>query len=510
MSDPDFDIVVIGGGINGCGIARDAVGRGYSVLLVEMNDLASGTSSASTKLIHGGLRYLEHYEFRLVREALMEREVLWKMAPHIIWPLRFVLPHHRGLRPAWLLRLGLFLYDHIGGRKLLPKTRTLDLVRDPAGKPLREGYSKAFEYSDAWVQDSRLVALNARDAADRGAEILTRTQVTRLQRSDGRFHVELTDRETGQVREVSARLVVNAAGPWVDQVIRQSAGDNDRRNVRLVQGSHIVVRKLFDHDKCYIFQNKDQRIIFAIPYEGEFTLIGTTDRDFKESPDEVKITQEEIVYLCDAASEYFERGVKPADVVWAYSGVRPLYDDGASKAQEATRDYVIKVDGSGQEGALVNIFGGKITTYRRLAESVLEKIEEVLGARKAAWTAGATLPGGDFPVSGFEELVARLKKETPAVPDATIRRLARNYGTRARQILGASGELGKVFGADLSENEVKYLMDQEWARDADDVLWRRSKLGLKVGADEKAALAAYMNARRTAERKDDAPAKMGT
>jgi glycerol-3-phosphate dehydrogenase len=499
MSQTDFDILVIGGGINGCGIARDAVGRGFSVLLAEMQDLASGTSSASTKLIHGGLRYLEHYEFRLVREALMEREVLWKMAPHIIWPLRFVLPHHRGLRPAWLLRLGLFLYDHIGGRKLLPKTRTLNLSHDPAGKPLRKGYAKAFEYSDAWVEDARLVALNARDAADRGAEILTRTKVTHLQRANSHFQVELTDQETGQVRQVTARLVVNAAGPWVDQVLRQSTS-NDRRNVRLVQGSHIVVRKLFDHDKCYIFQNKDNRIIFAIPYEGDFTLIGTTDRDFDGSPDKVEITSEEISYLCEAASEYFECGITPDDVVWTYSGVRPLYDDGASKAQEATRDYVIKVDGTGKEGAIVNIFGGKITTYRRLAESVLEKIEEVLGARGASWTSGATLPGGDFPVSGFEALVTQLKKDAPAVPDKTIRRLARNYGTSAKQILGPKGDLGQIFGADLGENEVNYLMDQEWARNVDDVLWRRSKLGLKIDADGRNALAAYMRASKDGSR----------
>jgi glycerol-3-phosphate dehydrogenase len=510
MSQTDFDILIIGGGINGCGIARDAVGRGYSVILAEMQDLASGTSSASTKLIHGGLRYLEHYEFRLVRESLMEREVLWKMAPHVIWPLRFVLPHHRGLRPAWLLRLGLFLYDHIGGRKLLPKTRTLNLAHDPAGKPLRKGFLKAFEYSDAWVQDARLVALNARDAADRGAEILTRTKVTHLQRANGGFRVELTDQETGQVRHVMAKLVVNAAGPWVDQVLRQSAGENERRNVRLVQGSHIVVRKLFDHDKCYIFQNKDNRIIFAIPYEGDFTLIGTTDRDFDGSPDKVQITGEEIAYLCEAASEYFERGITPSDVVWAYSGVRPLYDDGASKAQEATRDYVIKVDRTGEQGALINIFGGKITTYRRLAESVLEKIEEALGARGASWTLGATLPGGDFPVSGFEALVSQLKKEAPAIPDATIRRLVRNYGTNARQILGPRGELGKIFGADLGESEVNYLMDQEWARDAEDVLWRRSKLGLTIGANGKGVLVDYINARSKLGRQAGNPRKSET
>jgi glycerol-3-phosphate dehydrogenase len=499
MSQFDFDILVIGGGINGCGIARDAIGRGYSVLLTEMNDLASGTSSASTKLIHGGLRYLEHYEFRLVRESLMEREVLWKMAPHIIWPLRFILPHHQGLRPAWLLRLGLFLYDHIGGRKLLPKTRTLDLRRDPAGQPLREGFHQAFEYSDAWVQDARLVALNARDAADRGAEILTRTKVTRLERSAGGFLVELTDQGTGQIRQVRAKLVVNAAGPWVDQVLGKLSERRDERHVRLVQGSHIVVRKLFDHDRCYIFQNKDNRIIFAIPYEDDFTLIGTTDRDFNENPDHVQITAGEIVYLRDAASEYFKCSVRPEDVVWTYSGVRPLYNEGTSKAQEATRDYVLKVDGTAESGAMVNVFGGKITTYRRLAESVMDRVEGVLGARKPAWTSGATLPGGDFPVDGFEMLVAELKREAPAVVAPTIRRLARNYGTRARKILGPKGELGRIFGADLGENEVRYLMDEEWARSGDDVLWRRSKLGLKINGDEAAALSAYMDAPRATE-----------
>ena len=495
MSNVDFDIVIIGGGINGCGIARDAVGRGYSVLLAEMNDLASGTSSASTKLIHGGLRYLEHYEFRLVRESLMEREVLWKMAPHIIWPLRFVLPHHKGLRPAWLLRLGLLLYDHIGGRKLLPETRSLTLDHDPAGDPLREGYHRAFEYSDAWVQDARLVVLNARDAADQGAEILTRTRVTHVVRGNGGFETELSDQTTGATRRVRSRLVINAAGPWVDHVINSIAGRNGKRNVRLVQGSHIVVRKLFDHDKCYIFQNTDNRIIFAIPYERDFTLIGTTDHDFEGSPDDVHIAPREIEYLCEAAGEYFRGGVERKDVVWAYSGVRPLYDDGASKAQEATRDYVLKVDGNAESGAMINIFGGKITTYRRLAESVMDKVEEALGARKPAWTSNAPLPGGDFPVDGFESLVATLKVGAPGIAEETIRRLARNYGTLARRILGPDNALGRLVGADLGEREVDYLMDDEWARSADDILWRRSKLGLKFAADQVATLQAYIHVR---------------
>ena len=445
MPDFDFDILVIGGGINGCGVARDAAGRGYGVALAEMNDLSSGTSSASTKLIHGGLRYLEHYEFRLVRKSLMEREVLWKMAPHVIWPLRFVLPHHKGLRPAWILRVGLFLYDHISGRKLLPKTRTLDLTRDPAGKPLRQGFHRAFEYSDAWVQDARLVVLNAQDAANRGAKILTRTMITRLSRRNGGFRVELKDRGTGETRHISAKLVVNAAGPWVDQVLNRVTGQGDHHHVRLVQGSHIVVRKLFDHDKCYIFQNKDERIIFAIPLECDFTLIGTTDRDFNGSLDDVHTAADEIEYLCQSASEYFNRPVGSEDVVWTYSGVRPLYDEGASEAHEATRDYVLKLDGTAQSGALINIFGGKITTCRRLAEAVMDKVEGVLGARKPTWTSGATLPGGDFSVDGFETLVADLSAEAPNVPESTIRRLARNYGTRTTRILQPGGTLGADF-----------------------------------------------------------------
>ena len=386
------DIFVIGGGINGCGIARDAVGRGYSVFLAEMNDLASGTSSSSTKLIHGGLRYLEHYEFRLVREALMEREVLWRNAPHIIWPMRFVLPHAKGLRPAWLLRLGLFLYDHIGGRKLLPPTRMLDMRRDPAGKPLKPLFSRAFEYSDGWVDDARLVVLNARDAADRGAVIRTRTKVTSARREGSGWRVRIEDLRNRRTEEVRARLLVNAAGPWVDQVLSDGIGQGGVHNVRLVQGSHIVVPKKFDDPRAYFFQNRDGRIIFAIPYQDAFTLIGTTDRDYVGDPGEVAITQSEIAYLCEAASEYFADPVRPEDVVWTYSGVRPLYDDGASKAQEATRDYVLKADGGDGAAPLINIFGGKITTYRRLAESMLEKIEGLLGPKGEPWTVAAPHP----------------------------------------------------------------------------------------------------------------------
>ena len=486
-----FDIVVIGGGVNGCGIARDAVGRGFSVLLAEKGDLASGTSSASTKLIHGGLRYLEFYEFSLVREALREREVLWGMAPHIIWPLRFVLPESADSRPTWLLRLGLFLYDHLGGRKRLPPTRALDLRNDVAGGPLKPVMTRAFEYSDCWVMDARLVALNARDAAARGARICTRTEVTALERRDGLFVVTLKNKGSRQERLVQARLVVNAAGPWVDHVLNSIAGEKPRHHVRLVQGSHIVVRKLYDHDRCYIFQNRDGRVIFAIPYENDFTLIGTTDRDYQGDPDAVRAGDDEIDYLCAAASEYFLGPVTREQIVWSYSGVRSLYDDGATKAQETTREYVLMLEGDAATGALLNAFGGKITTYRHMAEAALAKIESVLGKRGQPWTRGATLPGGDFPVDGFEALLLSLQALAPKVAPASIRRLARAYGTEARVIL-AAGDLGVLFGADLGQREVDFLVEREWARTAEDILWRRSKLGLRFSAEETAALARYL------------------
>ncbi|QKC96773.1 glycerol-3-phosphate dehydrogenase [Mesorhizobium sp. NZP2298] len=489
------DIFVIGGGINGCGIARDAVGRGFSVFLAEMNDLASGTSSGSTKLIHGGLRYLEFYEFRLVREALMEREVLWRNAPHIIWPMRFVLPYAKGLRPAWLIRLGLFLYDHIGGRKLLPATRTLDMASDPAGKPLKPLFKKAFEYSDGWVNDARLVALNARDAADRGATIRTRTKVVGAHREDGLWTIKIENLQNGETEEVKARLLVNAAGPWVDHVLSGVVGLNDVHNVRLVQGSHIVIAKKFDDPRAYFFQNKDGRIIFAIPYEEEFTLIGTTDRDYPGDPHDVKISDTEIDYLCAAASEYFAQPVKRSDIVWTYSAVRPLYDDGASKAQEATRDYVLRADGGEGDAPIVNAFGGKITTYRRLSESMLEKIEGFLGKRGKPWTSDAPLPGGDFPATGFDAQVAKLKAAYPFLDARLARRLTRLYGTRAQVLLGlakSNAELGRNFGGDLYEAEVRYLVENEWAVTAEDVLWRRTKRGLHLAREQVAALDEFM------------------
>ena len=495
VGDFVHDIFVIGGGINGCGIARDAAGRGYSVFLAEMNDLASGTSSAATKLIHGGLRYLEHYEFRLVREALMEREVLWASAPHIIWPLRIVLPHHKGLRPAWFLRLGLFVYDTLGGRKLLPATRDVQLRTDPAGKALKAQFERAFEFSDCWVNDARLVALNARDAADRGATIRTRTTVTSARNDGGIWHVGLSDSTTGQRETVKAKLLVNASGPWVDQVLSGTLGQNRVGNVRLVQGSHIVVRKLYDHDRCYMFQNADGRIIFAIPYEGEFTLIGTTDRDYDGDPGDVRITESEIDYLCGIASAYFERPLRREDVVWSYSGVRPLYADGASKAQETTRDYVLKTSGHKGDAPLINVIGGKLTTYRKLAESTLEKVEALIGAKGGSWTGRATLPGGDFPPNGYADVVAGLKRDYPFLDLDHARRLVRLYGTLARTILGIArshADLGQHFGDDLYEAEIAYLMDREWAMSSDDVLWRRTKRGLHGKAIDVAALSAFM------------------
>jgi Glycerol-3-phosphate dehydrogenase len=498
-----YDLAIIGGGINGCGIARDAAGRGCSVYLCEQKDLGSGTSSASTKLIHGGLRYLEYYEFRLVREALQEREVLWRMAPHIIWPLRFVLPHLPGLRPAWFLRLGLFLYDHLGGRDRLPGTRGLDLRSDPAGKPLKSGFARAFEYSDCWVEDARLVVLNAQDAVRMGATIRTRTRFIGAVRSDGLWTVTVEDARSGLRSTIRARVLVNAAGPWVANVLHQGVHAGVDARIRLVQGSHIVVPKMFDHDRCYIFQNADKRIVFAIPYERDFTLIGTTDNDYEGDPVAVHASDAEVAYLCAAASEYFAKPVTPSDVVWTYSGVRPLYDDGASSAQAATRDYVLAVDApEGKGAALLSIFGGKITTYRRLADAAIAKLAPFLpklAAKEAGWSSATTLPGGDFPVDGFDALVDDLLARFPFVARDHMRRLVRAYGTRTRMILDGSvrmEDLGRDFGATLTEAEVRYLMAEEWAETAEDVLWRRSKLGLRMSREQAQALDDFMEKER--------------
>ncbi|MBX9711163.1 MAG: glycerol-3-phosphate dehydrogenase, partial [Xanthobacteraceae bacterium] len=454
-----YDIAVVGGGVNGCGIARDAAGRGHSVFLCEMNDLASGTSSWSSKLIHGGLRYLEYYEFRLVREALIEREVLWNIAPHIIHPQRFVLPHHSGLRPAWLLRLGLFIYDHLGGRHLLPATRTLNLRLDVTGKPLKAGrFTRGFEYSDCTVDDARLVVLNAVDAARRGAVIRTRTRATSLEHRDGVWHVALEDTGSGAKSEIAARVLVNAGGPWVETILTQRADIHSRDKVRLVQGSHIVVPKLYAHDRAYTFQNADGRVIFVIPYQNDFTLIGTTDRDYHGDPAHVVATQDEIAYLCASVSDYLEKPVTPNEVVWSYSGVRPLYDDGASEARAATRDYVFELDTP--DGApILSVFGGKITTYRRLAEHALERLSPYLKDSKAheGWTGQSPLPGGDFGVTELAGLAAQLRRDHPFLSQAHADRLARAYGTRSKELLSgvtSQADLGRDFGATLSEREV--------------------------------------------------------
>ncbi len=493
--DKTFDLVIVGGGINGCGIARDAAGRGLRVLVCEQGDLAQATSSASTKLFHGGLRYLEYYEFRLVREALIERETLLRAMPHIAWPMRFVLPHHGGLRPAWLLRLGLFIYDHLGGRKILPATRTLDLRQDPVGAPLKDSFRKAFEYSDCWVEDSRLVVLNARAAADLGAEIRVRTRCLSAERRDGLWCATLEDLASGATREVRARGLVNAGGPWVDDIIRNKLRRNSPASIRLVRGSHIVVRKLFDHDRAYIFQNADNRIVFAIPYQDDFTLIGTTDMDHGAAPDAAVCTPEEADYLRAAASEYFARPIAAEDVVWTYSGVRPLYDDGASSATAATRDYVLQVDAADGDAPLLNVFGGKITTYRRLAEAALEKLTAHFPSMGGPWTAGAPLPGGDFPVDGVPMQIQHLRAEFPFLDEPWARRLVRAYGTQAADLLGdatSADALGQRFGWNLTEAEARWLMTREWARTAADILWRRSKLGLRLSEAEAAALDSWM------------------
>ena len=502
------DIFIIGGGINGCGIARDAAGRGLRVVLAEQGDLAQGTSSASTKLFHGGLRYLEYFEFRLVREALKERETLLRAMPHIAWPMRFVLPLSadmrfdsdtptsrllgwimpwmRGRRPNWLIRLGLFLYDTMGGRQILPATRRVDLRGDVSGKYLKSSYKTAYEYSDVWVQDARLVVLNARDAAAKGAQILVGTKVISARR-DGDFWQIETESAAGTASH-QARVLVNAAGPWVAGVIADVVGVKTADSVRLVRGSHVVVKQLYDHDRAYFFQGGDGRIIFAIPYEQGHTLIGTTDQDHQGSPLQASCSDEERDYILSFANSYFEHQLTADDVVWTYSGVRPLYNDGASSATAATRDYVLKLDQTG--APLLNIFGGKITTYRRLAESALQKLTPFFPQASAPWTAGVALPGGDFAVGGVNQLVGQLRNLHPSLDAIDALRLVRTYGTEAVAVLKDGP--GRDFGGGLSEAEVRWQMAHEWARRAEDVVWRRTKLGLRMTADEIAALDAFM------------------
>ena len=497
------DLLIVGGGINGVGIARDAAGRGLSVVLCEQNDLASATSSASSKLIHGGLRYLEHYEFRLVREALMEREVLLRAAPHIIRPLRFVLPHEPGTRPAWMIRLGLFLYDHLGGRDKLPGSKGLDLRKDPAGAPLKERFSKGFSYADCWVDDARLVVLNAMDARERGAVIHTRTRCTAARR-EGRLWQATLQPAGGASYTVRTRCLVNAAGPWVSHFLTDNLALSALNKVRLVKGTHIVVPKLFEHDSPYILQNDDRRIVFVIPYEQKFSLIGTTDSDYDGDPAAVAPTDDEVAYLCRAVGRYFKTPPTPADVVWSYAGVRPLYDDSQSDVSAVTRDYVFDLDHPQAQAPLLSVFGGKITTYRRLAEHALEKLQPVMGFAAPAWTAPALLPGGDM--ADFDPFLATLEREHPWLPKTLARRYARAYGTRIATLLGDAeslDDMGEHLGDGVYAAEVCYLLREEFAVTAEDILWRRSKLGLHVSHETAARLRAWLGRNRETPSRGD-------
>ena len=485
------DLVVIGGGINGVGIARDAAGRGLSVVLCEKDDLAQGTSSRSGKLIHGGLRYLEYYEFRLVREALIEREVLLNAAPHIVWPMRFVLPHSPEQRPAWLVRLGLFLYDHLGGRQKLPGCRNLDLSRDPEGKPIRDTFRRAFEYSDCWVDDARLVVLNALDAKERGAKVLTRTTATTARRSGGGWDVELRD-ANGNVSRLRAKALVNAAGPWVENVISGVVGANAARRVRLVKGSHIIVPKFWDGPQAYLFQNHDKRVIFVNPYEDNLCLIGTTDIPYDGKAEEVAIDGGEIDYLLDAVNRFVKTTIKRSDIVHSFSGVRPLYDDNAANPSAVTRDYVFDVDG---EPPLLSVFGGKITTYRKLAEHALQKLKPFFPAMKGNWTSAAALPGGDIPHGDFEAFLAAFHSTHAWLPQNLARHYARLYGSRAECVVNGAAslkDLGQRFGELLFDAEIKYLRQQEWAETSADVLDRRTKHRLHLSLAEQEAVARHI------------------
>ncbi|HWP18532.1 MAG TPA: glycerol-3-phosphate dehydrogenase [Burkholderiaceae bacterium] len=504
------DVLVVGGGINGCGIARDLAGRGLSVVLCEKDDLAQHTSSSSTKLIHGGLRYLEYYEFSLVRKALQEREVLLRCAPHIMWPLRFVMPHDRTLRPVWMIRAGLFLYDHLARREVLPGSETVDLRRHPAGQPLKTAYTRGFVYSDGWVDDARLVVLNALDAQDKGATILTRTRCVEARRGADGWQA-LLEAADGARRSVRARALVNAAGPWAEQFLREHAHQRGTKGLRLVKGSHIVVRKMFDHSYAYIFQNPDKRIIFAIPYERDYTLIGTTDVEHHGPIGEARIDAAETAYLCEQASRYFARPVHAEDVVWTYAGVRPLLDDASGDPSAVTRDYLLELsttdDAQQRAAPLLSVWGGKITTFRKLAEEAADQLCPALGRRIAGWTEGAFLPGGDLsdhigpptrPDRDFERFDDVLQSRHPWLPDALRRRWARAYGARVTLVVGHArslADLGEEVAPGLYAAELEYLVRHEWARSAEDVLWRRSKLGLHLGPAQREAVARWFEGR---------------
>lgn len=494
MSPPrdSVNLLVVGGGINGTGIARDAAGRGLTVLLCEQHDLAAHTSSASTKLIHGGLRYLEDGHFGLVRKALLEREVLLNAAPHIMRPLRFVMPYDAHLRPAWLIRAGLFLYDHLARRRRLAASAAINLRTHVAGVPLLARYRRGFVYSDGWTDDSRLVALNAVDAAERGAAVMTRTRCERIEAVAGSWRATL--RQGSQRTEVEARAVANACGPWVDRFIRDASPVRARRAVRMVKGSHIVVPQLFAHRFAYIFQNEDRRIVFAIPYEEQFTLIGTTDADYRGEPGDVRIEADEISYLCAIVNRYFTRPTEPADVIWSYSGVRPLLSDDAADPSSVTRDYALELER--QPAPFLSVFGGKITTYRKLAETTVDMLAASLGKPSLPqWTRDAKLPGGDLPGGSLAAFLRATERRYPWLPPAVRRRYAHSYGTRIERLIGDArrlADMGEELLPDLYEREVAYLCREEFARSAEDILWRRSKLGLHIGHMDLSRLSAAL------------------
>jgi glycerol-3-phosphate dehydrogenase len=501
LAEDAFDLLIVGGGINGAGIARDAAGRGLRVMLVEQAGLAHFTSSASTKLVHGGLRYLEYFHFRLVREALLERERLLTIAPHLVRRMRFVLPFEPKQRPAWMVRLGLFFYDHLVRNSTLQRSTNVRFATSVLGKPLREGLRRGFAYSDCTVDDSRLVVLNAKDAALRGAVVRVGHRLIGATREGGRWTVNLEDQASKQVYAVGARAIANAAGPWVAEVLTDRLAGRSQHAVRLIKGSHIVVRRLYEGDHAYVLQHADRRIVFVIPYQNDFTLIGTTDIAWQGEPGAMSIAAAETDYLCETVNTYFKRQIAAADVVWSYSGVRPLFDDDASDASAVTRDYVLDVDAPPGEAAVLSVFGGKITTYRRLAEHALDKLAPHLGPMSAPWTGFTPLPGGDIPNGDMESFVGNVQDRWPFLGTAQAWRLARAYGTRISQLLGdieSCGDMGEDFGGGLTRVEVDFLMDEEWATSAEDLYWRHSKAGLYASPADERRLAAYLKSKRVA------------
>jgi glycerol-3-phosphate dehydrogenase len=498
----DYDVLVIGGGINGAATARDAAGRGAQVLLIEKDDLASHTSSASTKLIHGGLRYLEHFEFRLVAEALAERQRLISSAPHLIRPLQFVVPYDRQTRPAWMIRLGLFLYDRLGGRRRLPRSKQVELRSSAFGDGLRPRFKRGFAYWDCFGDDSRLVVANAMDAFERGASVLTRTRLVTAKREGGAWLARLEDGRTGERRSVTARILVNATGSWAGTFLSDVLNMPRSIPLRLVRGSHIVTRQLFPREHAFLLQNLDDRVIFVIPYVGGLTLIGTTDVVWNGEPGEAHVDRSEVTYLCDAVNRFVTNEISPDDVIWSYAGLRPLYDDEAKSPEAMSRDYVLHLDGDSGLAPVLSVFGGKITTHRSLAEHALNLLQPHLPGAGPAWTKASTLPGGDIDSGDVDDFTRNLARDAGFLPAATVDRLARSYGSRAYEVLGGArtlDALGEEFGAGLTEAEVDYLVRREWAMTADDILWRRSKLGLFMSAAAATRLSRYLGQARPAD-----------